>query len=141
MAHRVETLRPPNTPAPLGPYSHITMAGGFISISAIAGMDPATGQLVGSDAYSQAKQILALIDGMLASAGTDLHHIVHVNVVLKHMEDLDQMSRAFGEAMGQHGPACTVVAMAELPKPGALLTMSLTAVVDSCEFVSFEDRF
>jgi 2-iminobutanoate/2-iminopropanoate deaminase len=72
MAGKVETLRPPNTPAPLGPYSHVTRAGQFITISAIAGMDPATGELAGPDVYSQAKQILSLVDSMLAYAGTDL---------------------------------------------------------------------
>jgi 2-iminobutanoate/2-iminopropanoate deaminase len=129
MARKVETLRPPNTPAPLGPYSHIIRAGSFVSISAIAGMNPANGELVGSDAYSQAKQILALFDGMLVYAGTDLHHVVHVNVFLKDMDDLDEMNRAFGEAMGTHRPARTVVEVPDLPKLGALLTMNLTAVV------------
>jgi 2-iminobutanoate/2-iminopropanoate deaminase len=129
MAPTVETLTPPNTPAPLGPYSHIARAGQFISVSAVAGMDPATGELVGTDAYSQAKQILRLLNGMLAAAGTDLNHVVHVNVFLKSMDYFDEMNRAFAEAMGTHRPARTVVAVSGLPKPGALLTMNLTAVV------------
>ncbi len=128
MAHTLQTLTPPNTPAPLGPYSHLVKAGQLIVISAIAGMDPVTGELVGSDAYSQAKQILRLFRSMLAAVDSDLNHVVHLNVFLKNMDDFDEMNRALGEAMGTHRPARTVVAVTDLPKPGALLTMNLTAV-------------
>jgi 2-iminobutanoate/2-iminopropanoate deaminase len=44
------------------------------------------------------------------------------------MADFDAMNAAYAEAMGQHCPARTVVAVSELPKPGVLLTMNLTAV-------------
>ena len=115
-------------PAPLGPYSHIAKAGQFITISAIAGMDPSSGRLVGSDAYTQAKQILELFGVMLASVNSDLDHVVHLNIFLRNMADYDDVNRAYCEAMGLHRPAGTVVAVAELPKAGALLTMSLTAI-------------
>jgi 2-iminobutanoate/2-iminopropanoate deaminase len=65
---------------------------------------------------------------MLASAGSDLAHVVHVNVFLLRMKDFDAMNAAYVEVMGAHRPARTVVAVAELPKPGVLLTMNLTAV-------------
>ena len=126
---RVETFTPRDMPAPLGPYSHIAMSGQFIAISAIAGMDPETGKLVGPDAYSQTKQILKLVESMLASAGSDLDHVVHVNVFLKNMEDLADVDHACADVMITHPPARTVVSMTDLPKPGALVTMSVTAVV------------
>ena len=37
------------------------------------------------------------------------------------------MNRAYREAFGAHRPARSVVGVAALPKPGALLTMNLTA--------------
>ena len=37
--------------------------------------------------------------------------------------------RNYSDAMGAHRPARTVVAVADLPKPGALLTMNLIAVM------------
>jgi hypothetical protein len=58
MAPNVETLKPPNTPAPRTVPPD--RAGKFTAISAVAGIDPLTGELAGSDAYSQAKQILEL---------------------------------------------------------------------------------
>jgi 2-iminobutanoate/2-iminopropanoate deaminase len=80
------------------------------------------------DAYSQAKQILASFGVMLASVDSDLEHVVHVNVFLKEMKDFDEMNRAYVEMMGDHRPARTVIGVNELPKPGVLMTMNLTAV-------------
>ena len=125
---RVKTSIPANTPAPIGPYSHISTVGEFITIGGTAGFDPATGQLAGTDAYSQTGRILDSFKVMLESVGSDLDHVVHVNVFLLHMADFDEMNRAYAEKMGAHRPARTAIGVHELPKPGILLTMNLTAV-------------
>jgi 2-iminobutanoate/2-iminopropanoate deaminase len=65
---------------------------------------------------------------MLESVGSDLAHIVHVNVFLGQMSDFDAMNAAYIEKMGDHRPARTVIGVRELPKPGVLLTVNLTAV-------------
>ena len=128
MPNSVETSTPPNTPTPIGPYNHIARVGPFISIGGTAGVNPATGQLAGPEVYAQATQILKSFRIMLESAGSDLNHIIHVNVFLKDMRDFDEMNRAYAEMMGDHRPARTVIGVSELPKPGVLLTMNLTAV-------------
>jgi 2-iminobutanoate/2-iminopropanoate deaminase len=125
---RVKTSTPPNTPAPIGPYSHIAMVGEFISIGGTAGFDPATGQLAGPDAYHQARQILDSFRVMLASVDSDLDHVLHINVFLLRMADFDEMNRAYVEKMGDRRPARTVIGVHELPKPGVMLTMNVTAV-------------
>ena len=124
----VETSTPPNAPTPIGPYSHISKAGSFISIGAIAGVDPSTGQLAGPDVQAQARQILDSFKVMLESVGSDLAHVVHVNIFLKQMSDFESMNAAYVEKMGDHRPARTVIGVRELPKPGVLLTANLTAV-------------
>ena len=65
---------------------------------------------------------------MLGSVDSDLDHVLHVNVFLKDMRDFESMNRAYVEKMGEHRPARTVIGVNELPKPGVLLTMNLTAV-------------
>jgi 2-iminobutanoate/2-iminopropanoate deaminase len=125
---RVKTSIPPNTPAPIGPYSHIATVGEFITIGGTAGFDPATGQLAGPDTYLQTKRILDSFKVMLESVGSDLDHVLHVNVFLLQMKDFDEMNRAYVEKMGAHRPARTVIGVNELPKPGVMLTMNLTAV-------------
>jgi 2-iminobutanoate/2-iminopropanoate deaminase len=128
MSPRVETSTPPNTPTPIGPYNHIAKVGPYISVGGTAGVNPSTGQLAGPDVYSQAKQILESFRVMLESVESDLDHIVHVNVFLKEMGDFEEMNRAYVEVMRDHRPARTVIGVNELPKPGVLLTMNLTAV-------------
>lgn len=125
---QVETSTPPNTPAPIGPYSHIAKVGHFITIGGTAGFDPVTGQLAGADVQSQTTRILASFQTMLRSVGSDLDHVIHVNVFLKDMRDFDAMNRAYVDMMGDHRPARTVIGVNDLPKPGILLTMNLTAV-------------
>jgi 2-iminobutanoate/2-iminopropanoate deaminase len=125
---RVKTSIPADTPAPIGPYSHIAQVGEFITIGGTAGVDPATGELAGPDAYSQARQILRSFKVMLASVDSDLDHVVHINVFLLQMADFAEMNRAYVEVMGEHRPARTAIGVNELPKPGAVLTMNLTAV-------------
>jgi 2-iminobutanoate/2-iminopropanoate deaminase len=128
---RVETSTPPNTPAPIGPYSHIAKVGEHISIGGTAGVDPVTGKLAGPDIHSQTRQILKSFRVMLESIGSDLDHVVHVNVFLQDISDFDAMNVAYVEMMGAHKPARTVFSVRELPKPGVLLTMNLTAVTKS----------
>jgi 2-iminobutanoate/2-iminopropanoate deaminase len=124
----VETSTPPGTPTPIGPYSHIAKVGHSITIGGTAGFDPATGELVGSDVGAQVARILDSFAVMLASVGSDLEHVVHVNVFLAHMSDFDAMNAVYVSRMGEHRPARTVIGVRELPKPGVLVTMNLTAV-------------
>lgn len=133
MSPRVETSTPANTPRPIGPYNHIAKVGEFITIGGTAGVNPATGELAGPDAYSQTRQILDSFMIMLESVGSDLGHVIHINVFLKDMQDFENMNRAYIEKMGDHRPARTVIGVNELPKPGVMLTMDLTAVVKDAD--------
>lgn len=128
MSPTIETSTPPNAPKPIGPYNHIAKVGSFITIGGTAGVNPATGQLAGADVASQTKQILESFKVMLESVNSDLKHVVHINIFLKHMSDFEEMNRAYIDVMGEHRPARTVIGVSELPKPGVLLTMNLTAV-------------
>jgi 2-iminobutanoate/2-iminopropanoate deaminase len=116
------------TPTPIGPYNHVARVGSFITIGATAGVDPATGRLAGEDVASQTGQIFASFAVMLRSVGSDLDHVVHVNVFLKDMADFDAMNSAYVASIGDHRPARTVIGVRELPKPGVLVTINLTAV-------------
>jgi len=124
----VETFTPPGTPTPIGPYNHIAKVGPFITIGATAGVDPGTGLLAGPDVAAQTRRILESFRVMLGSVGSDLDHVVHVNVFLAEMSDFESMNEAYAAAMGGHRPARTVIGVRELPKPGVRLTINLTAV-------------
>jgi 2-iminobutanoate/2-iminopropanoate deaminase len=125
---KVDTSTPPNTMTPIGPYSHIARVGSFITIGGTAGVDHVTGQLAGPDAYAQSRQILKAFRVMLESVGSDLQHVIHVNVFLTDIRAFEEMNRAYVEEMGAHRPPRTTIGVNELPKPGAVVTMNLTAV-------------
>jgi len=125
---KIEVSTPQGTPTPIGPYNHVAKVGSWITIGATAGVDPATGELAGPDIGSQARRVLDSFKVMLESVGSDLEHVVHVTVYLKEMSDFEDMNSAYIEKMGDHRPARTVIGVRELPKPGVLLTMNLTAV-------------
>ena len=127
---KVETFTPEGVMKPIGPYSHLAKAGPFISISGTAGGDPATGEMAGPDAYTQARQILRAFRALLEGAGSDMRHVMHVRVYLRNIEDFEPMNRAYREAFRDHLPARTVIAVSALPKEGALLTLDLSAVVN-----------
>ena len=128
MTSRIEFSTPANAMAPVGPYSHIAKVGQFITVGAVAGVDPATGELAGRDVETQTVQILDAFEILLASVGSDLDHVLHINVFLAGMQDFARMNAAYVQKMGDHRPARTAVSVTGLPKPGALLTMNLTAV-------------
>ena len=84
--------------------------------------------MAGADVGAQARQILKSFIVMLEAVGSDLSHVTHINIFLQHMSDFEAMNAAYVEIMGDRRPARTVIAVQELPKPGVLLTMNLTAV-------------
>jgi 2-iminobutanoate/2-iminopropanoate deaminase len=128
----VETITPPGTPTPIGPYSHVACVGSSLTIAGTAGVDPATGHIAGPDVSSQTRQILRNFAVMLEAADSDLGHVIHVDVYLLDIADFAAMNAAYVEAFepyGDHRPARTAIGVAALPKAGPVVTMGLTAVI------------
>jgi reactive intermediate/imine deaminase len=125
---QVQTLTPNGLFAPIGPYSHVAKAGASVAFSGTPGVDPATGEMAGPDAYTQTRQIIKNFKTMLAAVGCTVADVLQVHVYLKHVEDFAEMNRAYAEEFGAHQPARTVICVADLPKKGAVLTMDLNAV-------------
>ena len=128
MALPIVTITPPNTPEPIGPYSHVAKAGGVITIGGTGGVDPATGVIAGPDVGAQAVRILRSFETMLAAAGSDLDHVLHITVFLRDMGDFDGMNSAYVSVLGDRRPARTVIQAADLPKPDFVVLMNLIAV-------------
>ncbi len=124
----LEILRPSCAPVPIGPYSPMIRVGNMIWGSALAGVEPLTGVLVGETAYEQTAQAIRLFSGMLEEVGSGLCQVVSVTVFLKDVVDFAEMNRAYVEAFGEHQPTRSVVSVVDLPKAGARLTMNFVAV-------------
>jgi 2-iminobutanoate/2-iminopropanoate deaminase len=60
--------------------------------------------------------------------GASLDDIAHIQVNLINVSDFVEMNRAYSEFFSNSYPARTVIGIAALPKPGALLTMNAIAI-------------
>lgn len=103
-------------PAALGPYSAAVRVGEMLYCSGQTPLDPATGELVGDDVATQARQALANLSAVLEAAGGTLDSIVKTTVFLTDMADFAEMNAVYAEHFTEPYPARSTVAVRALPK-------------------------
>jgi 2-iminobutanoate/2-iminopropanoate deaminase len=114
---------------PIGPYSHAVVSGRHVFLSGTPGIDPTTGTLTDGTAYGQARQALRNLIAMVEAAGGTEADLVALQVHLVDVADFKEMNRAFEELLTPPYPCRTVFGVSALPKAGALLTISGTALL------------
>ncbi len=105
-----------DAPAAIGPYSQAIAAGGLVFTSGQVALDPATGQLVGSDVAAQTDQALRNLVAVLARAGCTPRDVLRTTVYLRDMADFAAMNAVYAGFFGDPPPARSTVAVAGLPK-------------------------
>ena len=115
-----------SAPAAIGPYAQAVSVGGFLFTSGQIPLDPATGEMVAGGFEAQARQVLANLRAVLASAGCEFGDVVKATVYVVDLGDFPKLNALYGEAMGSHRPARSTVQVAALPK-GALVEIDLVA--------------
>ena len=120
--------RTDRAPGAIGPYSQAVSIDGWLYTSGQVALDPTTGEMVGEDFETQARQVLANLEAVLASAGCGFGDVVKATVYLTDFADFARLNELYGEAMGEHRPARSTVQVAALPK-GAKLEIDLVARV------------
>ena len=113
-------------PAAIGPYAQAVSVGGFLYTSGQIALDPASGQLVAGGFEAEARQVLANLRAVLASAGCTFADVVKATVYVVDLGDFPRLNALYGEAMGDHRPARSTVQVAALPK-GSLVEIDLVA--------------
>jgi len=113
-------------PAAIGPYAQAVSVGGFLYTSGQIALDPASGQLVAGGFEAEARQVLANLRAVLASAGCTFADVVKATVYVVDLGDFPRLNALYGEAMGDHRPARSTVQVAALPK-GGLVEIDLVA--------------
>lgn len=113
-------------PAAIGPYAQAVSVDGWLFTSGQIGLDPATGAIVAGGFEAQARQVLANLRAVLASAGCRFRDVVKATVYVADLSDFPTLNTLYGEAMGEHRPARSTVRAAALPK-GALVEIDLIA--------------
>jgi 2-iminobutanoate/2-iminopropanoate deaminase len=103
-------------PKAIGPYSQAVGAGGFLFASGQVNLDPATGALAGGDIAAAVHRCLDNITAVLGAAGLSLSDVVKTTVFLRRMEDFTAMNEVYATRFGEHRPARSTVAVADLPR-------------------------
>lgn len=111
----------------VGPYSDVVSVGGLLFLSGRIGLDPGTGALVRGGVSEQTRQSLANVAEVLALAGATLSDVVKATVFLTDMADFAALNGVYGDVFGEHRPARTTVAVAQLPL-GALVEIETIAL-------------
>ena len=115
-------------PAALGPYSQAIRAGDFVFTAGQLGLDPATGELVGSEVGAQAHQALQNVAAILEAAGSGMHGLVKVTIFLADIADWPAVNEVYTRLVPEPYPARSALAVKDLPK-GARVEIEAVAVV------------
>lgn len=112
MLRKVSTTK---APAAIGPYSQGIIAGKTLYASGQIPIDPATGEIKGSDIMEQARQVMRNVGAILSEAGYTYKDVVKTTCFLSNMEDFTAFNGVY-EKYFTEKPARSCVAVKALPK-------------------------
>jgi 2-iminobutanoate/2-iminopropanoate deaminase len=113
-------------PKAIGPYSQAVESRGFVYTAGQVGLDPGTMKIVDGGIGPQTERVLDNLQAVLGEAGLALSDVVKTTVYLTTMGNFQAMNAIYGARFGDHRPARSTVAVAELPA-GALVEIDAIA--------------
>ncbi len=104
-------------PAPVGPYNQAVVVGNLVYTAGQIPLDPASGQMVGTNAGEQAQQVLKNLKAVLEAAGSSLAKVAKTTVFLKDLNDFNAMNEVYAKYFdAATAPARSTIQVARLPK-------------------------
>ena len=103
---------------PVGPYTPVVRAGGWLVASGQLGLSG--GALVDGGTGAELAQAVSNLSDLLAGEGAALADVVKTTVFLRDIGDYAAMNEAYTTAFGSTRPARTAVAVAGLPLGAAV---------------------
>ncbi len=114
----MRTVETTEAPAHTGPVPQAVEVDGWVFVSALFGVDPATGQLPDT-AEAEAEQLFANLKAILRAAGGDLGDVVRVGIFTTHLQrDRPALNEVWKRAFGDHRPARSAVEATAFGRPG-----------------------
>jgi len=109
-------VRTQAAPAPVGPYSQAIEHDGWIFVSGQIPLDPESGELVGDDAATQTRQVLANLQAVLEAAGVGLGDVVRTTIYLTDLGAFQAVNGVYADAFdATPQPARATLQVAALP--------------------------
>lgn len=122
----IQVVHSDQAPKAVGPYSQAMVYGGLVYTSGQIGLVPATGAMVAEDVEAQARQVTENLTAVLKAAGATPADIIKVGIFLVDMADFQKVNAIYADWLGEHRPARSTVAVAQLPL-GARVEMDVIA--------------
>ena len=110
-----ETIRTPNAPQAIGPYSQAVVVGNLVYTSGQIALDPEAGALAENDIRVQTDRVCRNLSAVLEAAGSSLELAVKTTCFLQNMEDFAAFNEVYGTYFTSR-PARSCVAVKALPK-------------------------
>jgi enamine deaminase RidA (YjgF/YER057c/UK114 family) len=128
----MQILQPPGWAEPKGYANGILAQGELVFVAGQVGWDE-KGTFQAQDFVGQVRQCLENTLAVLSEAGAGPDHIVRMTWYITDREDylsnLEGMGLAYRELMGRNFPTMTMVEVAALIEPEAMVEVETTAVV------------
>ena len=102
---------------PLGPYTPVVRAGDWVIVSGQLGLD-ADGKMVEGGVLAETAQAMKNLHARLAEAGCDISDVQKTTLFILDMAKFADINEVYVEALGDHRPARSCVAVAALPAGG-----------------------
>lgn len=126
MQTQISTIQTDKAPSAIGPYSQAKVVNGMLYASGQIPLNPATGEVEGSDISTQTEQIMRNISGVLEAAGASFESVVKTTCFLADMSDFAAFNEIYGKYFTSR-PARSCVVVRELPK-GVLAEVEVIAI-------------
>ena len=130
MPSRREVVTAAGAPAAVGPYVHAVKASGLLFCSGQIPLDPESGELVGSTAAEQAKQVLQNLEAICHAAGTALDQAVKINVYLTDMSAFAEVNEVYASCFPSGPPARVAYGVVALPRGAQVEMDAVVALPD-----------
>ena len=117
-----------DAPSPAGHYSQATVHGRVVYVAGQLPFDPVTRALVPGGIEAQTARALENVRAVLEMSGSDLAHVLKMNVYVSDISLWGAVNATYASLMGESRPARAVIPTREL-KPGCLIEIDCIAAV------------
>lgn len=104
-------------PAPIGPYNHSVLAGGFLFISGQIPLNQATETLITTGITDETKQVMENLKAILTEAEMTFENVVKATIFIRNMDDFGTINEIYGSYFQKEtAPARECVQVEKLPR-------------------------
>jgi 2-iminobutanoate/2-iminopropanoate deaminase len=133
MNHTLQTIESAQAPKPIGPYSQavaLLTPQRLVFVSGMLPIDPQTGKLAAEDITAMTRRILKSIEGILAASGSNLEHVVRVEIFCTDLKrDFSSINAEYAlHFNGSVKPARQTIQVAALPMDSPVEISCIAAI-------------